>query len=101
MGITHVLITGPNPDGAAVTKSIIMQLLRGMPVSLNPLIIAAVMNATADIGALANTSREIWVAISEPAVQVVNKNKPAKPKTVTSHVMRKQMWNDLVEVSVP
>lgn len=42
MGMAHAQITGSSLDGAAVTESIIIQLLRGAPVSLKTLITLAV-----------------------------------------------------------
>ena len=64
MGMAHVLITGSNPDSVAVTRIIKMQLLRGAPASLNPLIIPAVANAAGNAGILANTWREIQAVTS-------------------------------------
>ena len=99
--MAHVLITGFNSDRVSLTRSIKMQLLRGAPGSVKPLIIPAVPNATGNVGALANTLREIGTVTSGPSVRVVNKGKLAKPKGVTSQVMRKQMWNDLVRPGIP
>lgn len=101
MGMAHALVAGSNPDSIAVTRSIKMQFLRGAPASLKPLIIPAVTNATGNIGALADTLRDIGDVISGPSVQAVNKGKAAKAKGVTSGVTRKQMWNDLVRAGVP
>uniref|UniRef100_A0A8B9Z4H2 Uncharacterized protein n=1 Tax=Buteo japonicus TaxID=224669 RepID=A0A8B9Z4H2_9AVES len=101
MGMAHVLVKGSNPDRVAVTRSIKMQFLRGAPAPLKPLIMPAVTNAMGKVGALADTLREIGAVISGPSVWVENKGQLAKQKGVTSQVTRKQMWNDLVQASIP
>lgn len=72
MGMAHALITRSNPDRVTVTRIIKMQLLRGAPASLIPLIIPAATNAAVNVGALANTLREIWAVILEPSVWVAD-----------------------------
>uniref|UniRef100_A0A8C8B5N5 Uncharacterized protein n=1 Tax=Otus sunia TaxID=257818 RepID=A0A8C8B5N5_9STRI len=101
MGMAHALVTGSNPDRVAAMRSIKMQFLRGAPASLKPLVIPAVTNDKGNVGALADTLRETGAVISRPSVQVVNKGKPEKTKGVTARVTRKQMWNDLVQASIP
>lgn len=68
-----------------------MQLLKRAPASLKPLVIPAVTNATRNVGALANTLREIGAVTLGPSVQMVDKEKLAKPKGVTPWVTRKQI----------
>lgn len=78
--MAHALITGSSLDGAAVTKSIKIQLLRGACLT-EDLDYTSCHSATSNIGVLPNTLGEIWAPISEPAVWVVNENHLTKLKT--------------------
>lgn len=80
MGMAHALITGSSLDGAAVTKRIKIQLLRGACLT-EDLDYTSSHSATGNRGVLPNTLGEIWALISEPAVRVVNENHLTKLRT--------------------
>jgi len=63
MGMAHALVMESNPDSVAVTRSVKMQVLGGVPASLKPWIIPAVTNVTGNVDTVANTLREIWAVI--------------------------------------
>lgn len=96
MGAAHALTAGSNPDKVAVTRSIKISSVKGALDELKPLIASTVMNATGNISASTNALMDIGAMVSEPAVQVVRENKPAKLK---SHLTGDKETN--VEQSCP
>ena len=68
MAMAHALIMGSSPDRVAAMRSIKMQLWRGAPASLKPLIVPSVTNVTGNVGTLANTLREIGAVTLGPCM---------------------------------